>query len=409
MIINKECHLIDGAKNSAIYDLKNNKVYSINHDARIIIEKAIKKQKLEQNESEFIDKLKEQNLFNINEIKAEDNLNFKEEPKLKFAWLELTENCNLNCVHCYGKFGKPTNMENNLKIDEWKKVVDYLVSIDCNSIQLIGGEPLIFKDFNEILNHIHNKGIKHITVFTNATLLTDEQIRLFKEYNVKVRISLYSSREDIHDKIVQVKGSFSKTFKNIIKLKENGVNVSIAIIAMKENESTINEIKDFLEKNNLTYTKYDVIRPGDISDVQEHGISDVNILKNVYQTKPEFFINKMQFYRNSIWNPCWYGKIAVTANGDIIPCVFCRNESVGNIKEATIEELKNNTLKKWIITKDFIKECKDCEYRYCCHDCRPLALGVNNSLFAKNPRCCYDPYEGKWQDIKKVTKELCLK
>ena len=45
MIINKECHLIDGAKNSAIYDLKNNKVYSINHDARIIIEKAIKKQK----------------------------------------------------------------------------------------------------------------------------------------------------------------------------------------------------------------------------------------------------------------------------------------------------------------------------------------------------------------------------
>ncbi len=409
MIINKNCHLINGAKNSAIYDLNNNKVYSINHDARIIIEKAIKKQKLEQNESEFICRLKEQNLFDINEIKEEDNLNFKEEPKLHFAWLELTENCNLNCVHCYGKFGKPTNMENNLNINEWKKVVDYLVSIDCKSIQLIGGEPLLFKDFNEILKYIHNKGIKQISVFTNATLLTAEQIQLFSKYDVKVSISLYSSRENTHDKVTQVNGSFSKTFKNINLLKENGINISIAVIAMKENEDTINEIKDFLEKHNLPYKKYDVIRPGEISDVQEHGIANVDLLKNVYLTKPEFFTNKMQFYRNSIWNPCWYGKVAITADGNIIPCVFGRNESIGNIRESTIEELRKNTLKKWIITKDFIQGCKDCEYRYCCHDCRPLALGINDNLFSKNPRCCYDPYKGEWQDIKKVTKELCIK
>ena len=409
MIINKNCHLIDGAKNSAIYDLNNDKVYFINHDAKVIIEKAIKKEKLEQNEIEFIDNLKHQNLFDINEVKKEDNLKFKEVPKLNFAWLELTENCNLNCVHCYGKFGKPTNMENNLNIDEWKKVVDYLVSINCKSIQLIGGEPLVYKDFNEILKYVHKKGIEHISVFTNATLLTSELIKLFKEFNVKVRISLYSSREKIHDNVTQVKGSFLKTFKNINILKENGIDVSIAIIAMKENEGTINEIKDFLEKNNLPYTKYDVIRPSEISDVQEHGISNEDLLKNVYNTKPEFFINKMQFYRNSIWNPCWYGKVSITANGDIIPCVFSRNEIIGNIRRSTIEELRKNTLKKWIITKDFVQECKDCEYRYCCHDCRPLAKGVNNSLFAKNPRCCYNPYEGKWQDIKKVTKELCVR
>ena len=85
---------------------------------------------------------------------------------------------------------------------------------------------------------------------------------------------------------------------------------------------------------------------------------------------------------------------------------FSRGETIGNIKTSSIEELKKNTLKKWIITKDFIHICKDCEYRYCCHDCRPLAMGVENSLFSKNPRCCYDPYKGEWQNIKKVTKEL---
>ena len=406
MVINKNCHLIDGAKNSAIYDLNNNKVYSINHDARIIIDKAIKNKDLEKNESEFINSLKEQGLFNIKEIHKEDNLEFKEEPKLHFAWLELTENCNLNCVHCYGKFGKPKNMENNLKIDEWKKIVDYLVSINCESVQLIGGEPFLFKNFNDILKYVYNKGIRNISVFTNATLLTLEQIRLLKQYNVKVMISLYSSKENVHDSVTQVSGSFRKTLKNILLLKENDINFSIAIIAMKENENDINDIKKFLEKYNLPYAKYDVIRPSDVSDVQQHGVSNVNILKNVYLTKPEFFTNKYQFYQNSIWNPCWYGKVSITANGDIIPCVFSRGETIGNIKTSSIEELKKNTLKKWIITKDFIHICKDCEYRYCCHDCRPLAMGVENSLFSKNPRCCYDPYKGEWQNIKKVTKEL---
>ena len=50
--------------------------------------------------------------------------------------------------------------------------------------------------------------------------------------------------------------------------------------------------------------------------------------------------------------------------------------------------------------------CKDCEFRYCCHDCRPLAEGVAGNKKAKYPRCCYNPYDGEWMDIKECTKEV---
>lgn len=406
MIINKDCHLIDGAKNSAIYDLKNDKVYSINQDARTIIQKAIEAKELKDNEIQFINELQSKGLFDKYNIKKDDDLKVQPKPRLNFAWLELTENCNLNCVHCYGKFGKPTNLENNLKINDWKKVVDYLISIDCKSIQLIGGEPLAFRDFSEILEYIYNKGIKRITVFTNATMIQDKHIELFKKYNVLVRISLYSSNKEIHDRVTQVNGSFDKTISLIKLLNSNGVKVSIAIIAMKENESTLHEMKDFLNNLGLEYNRYDVIRPGAIEEVKEHGVSKLEILEKVYSTKPEFYITKEQFYNNKIWNPCWYGKIAITANGDIIPCVFSRKYLIGNIKKDSLEELKKNTLKSWIITKDYIKVCKDCEFRYACHDCRPLAMGINNDMYSKNPRCCYDPYEGEWKKVREITKEL---
>ena len=40
--------------------------------------------------------------------------------------------------------------------------------------------------------------------------------------------------------------------------------------------------------------------------------------------------------------------------------------------------------------------CKDCEYRFACKDCRPLAKSVDGCQNGKNPRCKYDPYTGNW-------------
>lgn len=100
------------------------------------------------------------------------------------------------------------------------------------------------------------------------------------------------------------------------------------------------------------------------------------------------------------------GKIAITSCGDVLPCIFSRNDIVGNIKADNEDYLKNEIIKKWSITKDNIEVCKDCEYRYCCHDCRPLAIGIYGNMFSKYPRCCYNPYTGIWEEISECTKEL---
>lgn len=141
-----------GYKNAAIYDNIHNKVYSINEDGKKIIEKALLGKRLENKiEKDYISELEKMDL--ITHKKLNDTIVIKKpKPKLIYAWLEITEKCNLKCVHCYGQFGEPKiEKEKLLTTEEWKEIIKKLAQNDCKGIQLIGGEPTLHKEFYEIL------------------------------------------------------------------------------------------------------------------------------------------------------------------------------------------------------------------------------------------------------------------
>lgn len=408
MYLKENCYLVEGYKNAAIYDLDNCKVYSLNENAKNIIKKYLDNSDVEISEEDknFMEKLRDINLIEYKKNKSKIVLE-EQKPCIKYAWLEITSNCNLKCIHCYGKFGDVKNSAKGvLSTNDWKEIIDKLLINKCKEIQLIGGEPMIHKDFYELLKYAHDKGMERIDFFTNATLINQESIEVFKKTNASVRVSLYGHNKELHEKITKIKGSFEKTEKALKLLKKSNIRTKIAVVIMRENEKYISEIKKYINSLGHEYTGYDVIRPSCVLDSKEHSVSNINILKSRYNVRPKFWINKESFMENHYYNSCWNGKVAITANGDIIPCIFARDDVAGNIKKDTVEYIKENIIKKWKITKDDVEECKNCEFRYCCHDCRPLAKGILGDIYAKYPRCCYNPYTGEWMDIKDVTKEL---
>ncbi len=189
-------------------------------------------------------------------------------------------------------------------------------------------------------------------------------------------------------------------------MKKNNIPTSIAVVVMKENEKYIEEIKKYITELGYRYNGYDVIRPSCVTDKKNHSITDIKLLKTRYNTKPEFWTNNNSFIENHFYNSCWNGKIAITSKGEILPCIFARDEIIGNIREDTEAKLKEKIVMTWRTTKDDVDTCKDCEFRYCCHDCRPLAKAINGKTMSKYPRCCYDPYKGIWEKIEDCTKEI---
>lgn len=109
-------------------------------------------------------------------------------------------------------------------------------------------------------------------------------------------------------------------------------------------------------------------------------------------------IQEIQYSKNKMYNSCWGGKIAVTKDGKVRPCIYSKIIIDDIYADVSIESLIDKLKKFWYLTKDKIHKCKDCELRYACFDCREIPMRVENSLYAANPYCKYNPYKGTWDD-----------
>ncbi len=91
----------------------------------------------------------------------------------KFAQIEITNSCNLNCKMCPRAFLKVPYKHMDMKV--YKKVVDKLEGI--NTLTLTGwGEPFYYEKIFDCIRYAKKKGIK-VKLTTNGVLLNDEKIK----------------------------------------------------------------------------------------------------------------------------------------------------------------------------------------------------------------------------------------
>jgi SPASM domain peptide maturase of grasp-with-spasm system len=97
-------------------------------------------------------------------------------------------------------------------------------------------------------------------------------------------------------------------------------------------------------------------------------------------------------------NGCLASKIAIDERGRVKNCPSLTKE-YGAVENADFSEIFTSSVFKVIgnVSKDGINGCRDCEYRYCCSDCRAF-LSDESDPMSKPGKCLYDPYTGNWQE-----------
>ena len=396
--INKDVFFVKGAVNGAIYDLVGEKVFSVNKTACEIIARYCN-ETFADNDAEYLNKLRAKHLIDEGFTAKETTFEDDGRAEIEMAWLEITQTCNLRCLHCYeGTVHKSSG--NTLSLNEWKNVIEQLKHLNIKRTVVIGGEPCCHTNLMKILEHILQEKID-VTLFTNGTLLNDAMINFIAQNNIRVKISVYGHCAEIHDKITGVSGSFAKTEHSIKNLTSQGVPVEASVIIMKENQDFLSEIIAWTKENHMQYHRYDTIREIGGGAQNAHAVTNKKTLSGVYMTKPNFKITKKNFLKNLHHNSCWYGKLVITENGDVLPCVFERNRLYGNVRKNSLKNIieSETTRKCWFMDFSKIQICRDCEFRFVCHDCRPVAAAVTGNFCGKNPRCRYDVYSGIWREV----------
>jgi radical SAM protein with 4Fe4S-binding SPASM domain len=403
------CALVEGAAKNGVYDFKSGKVYSIPKSGFAMLTdcraeardnfRAINSLdgKTSVSSLDNLTRLGPGNLFITAPGDPIQLSNADLPPKLDFLWLELTSTCNNRCLHCYTTSGSRVNAD-CVPHERWLTLISEAKKLGATAIQFIGGEPLLYPQWRELVIKAGEEGYDFIEVFTNATLVDDDCVRFFKQHEVTIATTIYADTAAIHDRVTQHEGSFEKTMTAVKKLLASKVSLRIASIIMKVNELEVNKIMNLCKKLGVESRYPDVVRPTGRGDAND-------LIPTEYKRsplKPPFHTDAHSFKMATMYHNCLHGKMAVTFSGDVLPCVFARSQVCGNILSRHLQEvLIDQPLQScWRTTKDQVVKCKDCEYRYACPDCRPLAQESDpfKCWFAPATGCLYNPHTGKWDE-----------
>lgn len=198
------------------------------------------------------------------------------------------------------------------------------------------------------------------------------------------------------------KGSFNTDFYNhlLSEITESSVR-SIQIIADYSHEILASEIKKFVKLNkrvqNIYFYKSEKDKFYRINDSRIFFIKR-KLEKNISNVNPlNFVVNLPLFMEMQFHNAYFNRKVSIDSKGNIKNSLHTEN-SYGNIFEHNISDVvKLTEFKEYCnVTKDKIKKCQDCEFRFMCVDNSILIFNKKENIWERATECNYNPNLAKW-------------
>lgn len=262
--------------------------------------------------------------------------------------ISLLEKCNLRCTYCMPADGIALSPKASLMTaDEIFGIAQTFAQNDVDKIRLTGGEPLLRKDFPEIIAKLAALNIS-LSITTNGILI-DRHIDVLKQFNVKkINLSLDTLVSSKFASIT-LRNQFEKVVDNLHLLLNNDFQVKVNVVLMKGFND--NEIVDFVKLTQFLPISVRFIEfmpfAGNEWD-RSKMVSQNEILSLVGNTFAEDEIQKLEDEKNftartykikgfqgdfgiisSITNPfcdsC--NRIRLTADGKIKNCLFSNSET----------------------------------------------------------------------------------
>lgn len=223
---------------------------------------------------------------------------------------ELTNHCNLKCVHCY----LSEDQRRELTIHEIRAILDQLTAQGFLWLTFSGGEPLLRRDFPEIYSYAYDRGFQ-INVFNNGTRLRDEIIELFnKKPPYTIEITLNGITPETFEKVTGVKGSFEQCLAGIKKLYEEGHRLILKTNGMTLNAHEVKEIKKFALSLQGVQFKFDTA----IMPRRDHDLSPT-----LLRLKPDQILalyEEDQMMKKEIQNQCGQATSYIAPEGKAFTC-----------------------------------------------------------------------------------------
>lgn len=140
---------------------------------------------------------------------------------IRTAHWSITGRCNYRCKHCY--MSAPDAKLGELSHEEVMSIVQQLIDCGVREVSLTGGEPLVRKDFMEIVDALLAGGIRICTIYSNGKLVTDELLDALAKRGIHPEFNMsYDGVDGWHDWLRGIPNAGKIAEDAFLRCKEKG-------------------------------------------------------------------------------------------------------------------------------------------------------------------------------------------
>lgn len=359
--------------------------------------------------------------------------------------LSITTKCNLRCKHC-SHFSSGSDVETDLPTSEWLKFFEELTRCAVMDVCLQGGEVFCREDLKELIEGIVKNRMR-FSILSNGTLITDEMAAFIASTKRcdSIQISIDGSVPITHEAL-RGKGTFLKAINGLKLLQKHQIPATVRVTIFRNNVRELEQIAKLLFE--------DLGLGGFSTNCASHmGLCRKNAeivqLTSEEQTiAMEALIKLNQKYNNRIsaaagplanvkhWNkmltafenksdPISGGgyltscggpnsKIAVLADGSIVPCLQLSHIVLGQMNHDDLKEIWQNhpeinrLRERRNIPLTNFEFCRDCQYiNYCRGGCPALSYTLLGEVYGPSPDACLRQFLSEKGKVPKIDECNC--
>ena len=331
------------------------------------------------------------------------------------AEVHLTHNCNLHCPHCFQNSFRNSDKRHHLSISKWQQIFKEFELLNMHNIIISGGEPLFFEYFKEVMEYAVQLRL-HYTIMTNALLVNNDNIGIFKHKNVLMSISLDGHNPKIHDQI-RGNGSFLKLERILKFLISNDVCISISHTINKINYTYIQDFIPYLISLGIKQVSFGFTESKGRASINNRLLlnkSEENYIHSLLTNLSEKYKGEIKLdfpslsyaknatgfsIHNQVYCAAGTKRIAISSDGKLYPCIYAFDHKelmIGDLNNDTIENLWLNS-NKWKLFRGGIRieqihECNICDLQSICafRNCRLKYYDKKYGLYGKPKNCLKD-------------------
>lgn len=164
---------------------------------------------------------------------------------------ELTGRCNLSCKMCLVRVNGSRIRELGCRertADEWIHMAEQTAEAGTLGLLLTGGEVTLRPDFCEIYEAVAQMGFL-LTVYTNATLITDKVMDVFRKYPPhKIGVTMYGAFNDTYKRLCGCEDGYDRFVAGVEQLSSLPSLFETRTTIVKDNRDDLKAMQRFTKE-----------------------------------------------------------------------------------------------------------------------------------------------------------------